>query len=461
MSEKAQHPESQPDHDLPISGNFYQDLAAEVQGRINLEKQHEISKQAADAAWEHDQAGWRRIEELQQQRMWRRLGEDFNALTPQDQFERLVANIEALAQQISSSQDEEPEASGYREGLLRIRDSMERMVVDTLQKIDQEDDKFVPEKLIAIFDARVGVVKEPELTLEQARHKFLYTFSTEQGQFMKALVKSRGPEAGFAVVNEALENSLAQAAEVRKQKEQAVIDGDTSGDLPEAQGKKLTMSAIEEDPDYQSIRSRHPRPQRLEEIAQEIAYTRFLGITMNDSQEYWDRPESVSMQREYDALEAEWLVELRQALNPILDSRYEELASIWFVPENKNRRLALQANQSELPNIKLGPTIIPVQAALEGNITPNWTIMNGKTGFPNSTTTIKDTAFKMLTGKFLENQENGLAEAYRADSGQVVYCVELGFHRMAAAKMLGRRTRVTDVSTRDPELAKELQVAVL
>lgn len=445
------------DGDESVSGNFYSDLANEVSGQLNLQEQARIAKEVRDENWRRDQSEWDRIDELREHRVQLRLGSDFSELELVDKYYRVLDSRYAVTDEIMN---DDSLTQNQRDALSAIGYKMDALQEGILSELEKENPNFLPDKLTDIYYQRLVDEREPELTLEQARRKFLTGYEFPQSEIMRVLAESRGPEAAFTILNQSIESSLQRLVSEREQKEDMVVKSDTIATLPELAGKKTTMPPIEDDVKYQEARKSHPYPERLHELSAYMDYTSFVKIALPRDIDLHDtREDTVLLGREFDQIEAAWLAEFRTALDPLINARYEELATLAFIGSVPTKRYRLKADQTETPMIKLGPAIVPVRAAVEGDISPNWTMLGAKTGSPSSTTTIKDVAFKMLTGKFLENEENGRAEAYRADSGEVVYFIDSGFHRMAAAKLLGRTTRVTELSTRDPQLVAELQQA--
>jgi len=440
-------------NDLDTTTNFSQDLAQEITWRQDLQKQLIQEDNEYEENFTRQNGEDARINELRQNRIDRALSPDYASMSPKDRIVRL----EQVRATTIKRREEEQEQGLNTEGSPYHGEEM-HYIDEYLQQERAEWYAANPQEFTLDLKSRI-TERMPNLpdiskTAGDFKTRLLKDYSRIEQKMLATIYLNQGLDSAFTVFSEMVDEIYDGMLEGRNQQEQLVLSTDQSGEWGMS---SLELPAIEGDPDFLEIVARNQKPAELEEVIDKLLLERFKIFV--DPNNYNIRGvESVQLERQRDQLVGAWIEQFASELQPLIHRRYEELANVSM--DSQHMLIdAESVDQDLLPAVDTGRTVLPVAAIVSSQGSKDWRLLDAKDG---SSAKIINLATRIAMGRYAELNkygDEGTIIAQLTSDGGVRYEAAGGAHRVAAHKLVGRRTIVMNCSTRESSLIKRLEPA--
>lgn len=397
--------------------------------------------------------------------MDRALGPDYNDLAPADKLyhaqevRRALVDRHDMARDKQLAIDTAYQAGSYDQEDLLYVDS--RIKEAASEFYENQPEEFI-DQLKSVIAERMPSLQDTSVSVGDYKMNLLKRYDRDQQVMLSTIYKRDGIDACNNSYSEIIQETYDDRLARRRQQETQVLESDKSAEWGI---DNLSLEPIKEDPNFIQIAEAHPRPAEADQIADKLVLeTLKIFVDPNNYKLRISTDDYMSLERSMQEMLDAWQSSFGAAIQPLIEARYDQLKDV-YNDSNYSLFIDQEAERASGQLIAIGRTILPVIAIVAGVYDDDWRLLNGKTGVGSgnhSPTTIKDIATRLITGGYTEaNQygDNGRVYAYHCSEGGIVYEVEGGAHRVAAHKLLGKKTIVLGGYVPDADVAIRLEQA--
>lgn len=450
--------------ELKSSGSFNQDLAAELAWMQERKRRIDVDEAIYQENRQRSEEEDKRLAEIRMRRVDRELGEHYSKMPPAEQYVRARAvRAAAIAHhdQVRDRQkavDSNSISNGYDSFEISLLDNQ---VGTAAEKWYEQDKPAYMEEIQATIARRMPALPDTSVSASDYKMKLLKKFDYDQQKLFTALYKQEGLDNALMIYAQSVQENYDACLAARHKQEEKVLDDDKSSQWGIG---NLELAPIEEDVEFASVAARNQKPTEIGDIDNILLREEFKRyVDPNNYQIIEEDP--VLLERDKAELLRQWREQYTAELRPIIERRYDNLQNLYAGSDNMYASYQQEWGSGE--HMLLGRTILPVAAIIDPHYGGDWRLIGGKTGAGSghhSPTTIIDIATRLAMGEYSELNkygDEGRIFAHRSRLGGVAYEAAAGPHRVAAHKLIGKRTMIMNCTAPDRALAEELRSAVL